>query len=466
MASSVTSDQPIENSTDTDPPAGLGQLATLALGFVMATLDATVINVAGATIKRRLDMGVSGITWVVDGYVLSFASLLLLSGALAARFGPRRIYLLGLSIFTVASASCGLAPNEGVLIGARLVQGAGAALFMPSSLGLLVAVFPEEKRRARMLGLWSAIVSTASGLGPLIGGVLVALAGWRSIFMVNIPVGLAAIVLTTGLIPTPPPRPSRVPLLGHALGITALAAGCYGLIEGSNYGWSSAPIIGSFALAAIAASTFIYKERSATFPIVPVALFGDPCFAAANVVGFLLNFALFGGVFMLGLFLQEARGASPLLAGLELLPMMVVFVVGNLGFARIAPRTGVRRPLILALAVAGLGTLSLLTIRPSMPYVVLAMVMALANLGVGVTVPALTAALMEAAGREHASLGGAMLTTNRQVGALVGVAGAGAILVAGHNHFYAAARASFLLMSLSYLAASAIAWRFVRTDAR
>lgn len=443
-------------------PAGMAQLATLALGFVMATLDATVINVAGATIKARLHMGLAGITWVVDGYVLSFAALLLLSGTLAARFGPRRLYLGGLAVFVLASLSCGIAPSQGVLIAARLVQGVGAALFMPASLGLLVAVFPDAKRRARMLGLWTAIISTASGLGPVVGGVLVAVAGWRAIFMVNLPIGLLAIALSTRLLPALPATVSRVPLAGHALGVAALAGACFALIQGPTFGWSSPQVLTAFATAVIAGTAFVGHERRAATPIVPVALYADPTFSAANAVGFLLNLALFGGVFMLGLFLQQARGASPLHAGLQLLPMTIVFVIGNLGFARIVSRTDVRPPLIMALAVAGVGTLTLVSIGPAMPYAALAVVMAVANLGVGVSVPALTAALMQAAGPNNANLAGATLTANRQIGALVGIATTGVIL-ASERSLYTAARLSFLIMAIAYLTASALAWRFIRT---
>lgn len=444
-------------------PAGMAQLATLALGFAMATLDATVINVAGASIKAKLQMGLAGITWVVDGYVLSFAALLLLSGALAGRLGPKRLYLVGLTVFVLASLGCGIAPSQGVLIAARLVQGVGAALFMPASLGLLVAVFPEPTRRARMLGLWTAIISTASGLGPIVGGVLVAVAGWRSIFMMNIPIGLLAIALTTRLLPAPPATVSRVPIAGHALGIAALTGACFALIEGPHFGWSSPKVLVAFAVAAIAGTSFVWHERRAATPMVPVALFADPRFSAANTVGFLLNLALFGGVFMLGFFLQEARGASPLHAGLQLLPMMIVFVIGNLGFARLVSRTGVRRPLIVALAVAGTATLTLVSIAPTMPYPVLAVVMAAANLGVGVSVPALTAALMHAAGPDNANLAGATLTANRQIGALVGIAATGAILASEHS-LYTAARLSFLIMAIAYLTATALTWRFIRTD--
>ncbi len=440
MTSASATSEPAD-ATTAPAPAGMARLATLALGFVMATLDATVINVAGATIKARLAMGLAGITWVVDGYVLSFAALLLVSGALAGRLGPRRVYLGGLAVFVLASLACAIAPGEGVLIAARLIEGVGAALFMPASLGLLVAAFPEAKRRARMLGLWTAIISTASGLGPVVGGVLVAVAGWRSIFMVNIPIGLLAIALTTRLVPALPAKVGRVPLAGHALGVVALAGACFGLIEGPNLGWSSPEVLGAFAAAVIAGASFVWHERRAATPIVPVALFADPRFSAANAVGFLLNLALFGGVFMLGLFLQEARGASPLRAGLELLPVMAVFVIGNLGFARVVSRTGVRVPLIVALAVAGVGTLTLVSIGPAVPYLVLAVVMAATNLGVGVGVPALTAALMQAAGPDNANLGGATLTANRQIGALVlvGVAATGVVLASEHSFYTAAA---------------------------
>ncbi|MDN3263502.1 MFS transporter [Streptomyces sp. CSDS2] len=441
--------------------AELVRLLALAAGFVMATLDATVVNVAGPGIQSRLDMDLSALVWVVDGYTLTFASLLLLAGSLADRYGAKTLYAWGMTVFVVASLACGTAPNGIVLVVARLVQGAGAALFMPASLGLLVATFPEPGRRARMLGIWTAIVSTASGLGPVVGGVLVDTLGWRSIFWLNLPVGVVGFVLTTRLITGPRPARGAVAPLGHLLGIAALALLCFTLVQGPEYGWGSAAIVGTAVGCLLCAVLFVVRERTSAAPVMPRRLLRHPAFAAANVIGFLLNFGLFGGAFMLGLFLQQVRGASPFTAGLQLLPMMIVILMGNLLFARIAARAGTRRPLIVALAVAGTAAALLGTVSPGTPYWLLAVGMAVVNFCVGVVVPAMTAASMEAAGREHAGLAGATLNANRQVGALVGVAVMGTVTTALDDRYQGAALC-FLAMGLVYLLSGALAWRYVR----
>lgn len=216
----------IQESTSS---TGISVLIVLALGFLMATLDVTVVNVAMADMKSTLSMSLSGVTWVVDGYILTFASLLLAGGALADRFGSKTIYILGLAVFVLASCLCAASINGQMLIAGRLIQGIGAALFMPSSLSLLAASYPDERVRARMFGLWAALVS---GLGPFIGGVLVELAGWQSIFLINVPIGAAALISAYRILSRVPGKSSRVNIIGHLLGMMALGFLSYALIQG------------------------------------------------------------------------------------------------------------------------------------------------------------------------------------------------------------------------------------------
>jgi DHA2 family methylenomycin A resistance protein-like MFS transporter len=437
------------------------RLLALAIGFVMATLDATVVTVAAVGIADDLGLGPTGLTWLLDGYILSFASLLLLSGSLADRFGARRTYLAGLTLFVAASAACGFAGNGDLLITARVVQGAGAALFMPSSLALLVGAFPEARRRATVLGYWTAIVSTASGLGPVVGGVLVGTLGWRSIFLVNIPFGILGAILTLRRISPSPRRPRGLHLASNVAGIGLLAALSVALIEGPQLGWGSPRSLAIFAAAALCAVALVRSERSAAEPLIPRSLRGSPVFRGAVLIGLLLNLALFGSIFMLGVFFQRAWGATPIKAGVLLLPMMVVFVLGNLTFARLTRRIGSRRPLLIALAIAAAGSAAMVSISASMPYAVLAVAVGVTNFCVGVTGPALTATLVEAA-RDHASTAGALLNANRQVGALLGVAAAGTVL-AGATNWYHAASVAFAVTALAYGAAALLAWRLLRS---
>ncbi|MGG0763493.1 MFS transporter [Bacillus paramycoides] len=450
----------------TQSSTGIWKLVVLAMGFVMATLDTTVVNVAIADIQNSLEISFTGITWVVDGYILTFASFLLAGGSLANRYGAKNIYILGLCFFVLASLLCAVAQTADVLIAARLLQGAGAALFMPSSLSLLALSYTDEKQRAKMFGIWAAIVSTSAGLGPFVGGVLVDMTGWQSIFIINLPIGMISLFFTYRIIAQSPRLQGKLNFTSHGLGIITLACFCFTLIEGPSMGWFSLPIVSSASIAVLSAILFIARERKTEDQIIPSQLFRDSRFSAANMVGFLLNFSLFGGVFMLSLFLQEARGASPFIAGLQLLPMMAVFVVGNLLFAKVAPRLGSRLPMLLALFTAGLGSLLLVIfISPSMPYWLLAIIFSIINLGVGVTVPAMTAIVMQAAGPSHANMAGATLNANRQIGALVGVAVMGVVIHLSEG-WYNSASNTFITMTIAYLTASLLVWRFIRTETK
>ena len=464
--------QAVEQRVAEQSPAAAGQssgglqLLALAAGFVMAAVDATVVNVAGKTLEQRLHLGLSQLTWVVDGYTLTFAALLLLAGSLADRFGAKRLYLSGMALFVVASLACALAPSGGALVGARLVQGAGAALFMPSSLTLLTASFPDPARRARMVALWSAIVSGSMALGPLIGGVLVDTLGWRSIFLLNLPIGAVGLLLAARVVPALPGRPARFAWTGHALGVGMLALLCFTLIQGTELGWGSAPILAAAAGTLLLAVLFVRHVSGSDHPVLPASLFRTPAFTAANAIGFLVNAGVYGGSYLLGLFLQTARGASPLRAGIEMLPVTGVFVLGNLLFARIVGRTGVRGPLLTGLAVAAAAMLSLVTVDPAMPYAVLATVLAVGNLGVGVAVPAMVAALVATAGPANANAGAATMNANRQVGTLVGVALTGIVLSAAHGHWYTAAAVGYAFTGAGFLLATVLTWRWIRDPER
>ncbi|PFR34419.1 MFS transporter [Bacillus cereus] len=438
-------------------------LVSLAMGFIMATLDVTVVNVAVADIQEKLQISLSSTTWIVDGYMLFFASLLLAGGSLANRYGAKNIYLIGLTIFVIASVLCALAPTGTILIVARSIQGVGAALFMPSSLSLLAISYPDANKRAKMFGIWSAIVSISSGLGPFVGGVLVNTFGWRSIFLINIPIGIIGLLMAYFIVTSSPGKKGNLNIFNHILGIITLAGLSFTLIEGPSLGWSSSSIIIALIVTIVTATLFISIERRVKDPIIPMKLFNNSSFSSANLVGFLINFALFGGIFMFGLFLQKAKGASPFIAGVELLPIMAVFVIGNLLFARLTTRLGVKIPMLVSITIAGIGSLLLMFSVSSAPYWILAVIYAIANLGVGVAVPAMTATVMQAAGKEHANIAGATLNANRQVGALVGVAIMGIVLHEAHS-WYNGATIAFLVMSIAYLVASFLTWRFVRTE--
>jgi DHA2 family methylenomycin A resistance protein-like MFS transporter len=441
------------------------KITALATGFVMATLDVTVVNVAGATIQEDLGTSLTQLTWIVDGYVLTFASLLMLAGGLANRIGAKTIYLWGMAVFFLASLACALSPTPEALIAARLVQGAGAALFMPSSLSLLVFSFPDKRQRTRMLGLWSAIVATSSGLGPTVGGLMVSAFGWQSIFLLNLPIGAIGMVMTYRYIAAVDSRATKLAVPGHIIWIIALAAVSFALIEGPQLGWTAGPVLAAYIVMAAAATLLTVRERRADNLVMPWQLFRGPGFSGANLVGFLFNFALFGSTFMLGLYFQHARGATPFQAGLELLPMTIFFPVANIVYSRISAHISNGVLLTVFLLIAGVASLTMITISPSTPYWVLAIAVGVANIGAGIISPGMTAALVDSAGPENANVAGSVLNANRQIGSLVGIAVMSLILNSTSDWNHGAA-VSFLAVGIAYLLGSLSAWRLISRPER
>ncbi len=403
-------------------------LAALASGFVLAAVDSTVVNVAAVSIRSSFDSSLTGLTWVVDIYVLTFASLLLLAGSLATAFGSRRVYLAGMIVFLVASIGCAIAPSEASLIASRAVEGVGAALFMPSSLALLVGTFTESDQRAKMLGLWSAMVATAAAIGPSVGGVLVSAFGWRSIFLINVPVVVAGMLLTMRVIPSRPGTGQRVAPIGNLLFFVVVASGAYVLIQGHSSGFGALPVMAAAALLVIGVLVLLVQQPRAGTPVMPWHLFARPTFAASNIVGFLYSAALYGNLYLIGLFLQNARHVSAFEAGLQLLPMTICFPLGNLVYTRIHHRVSNQAIMTTCLLIAGVATLLLIGASPSTPYWYIALTLGTANSGAGLVTASMTAATVQAAGDEHANHAGAVLNTNRQLGILIGVATIGLIL--------------------------------------
>lgn len=446
-------------------PSGAMKITALAAGFVMASLDTTVMQVAGATIQERLHASLSQLTWAVDGYILTFAALLMLAGGLANRVGARRVYMWGMAIFGVASLASALAPGIEVLIAARLLQGAGAALFMPSSLALLVRAFPDARERTKVLGVWSAIVSSSMALGPTVGGAMVGAFGWPSIFLINLPIGIAGMLLTRRYIAGAGGDAQPLAASGHAAVIVGLAGISFALIEGPQLGWTAAPVIGAIAAAALATVLLIGRERRTGNQVMPWTLFRGAGFAGANAIGFLFNAAFYGSLFMIGLYFQHARGASPLQAGLEILPLTIFIPVSNIVFARISGRVAAGPLLAVSFLVAGGASLALVALSPSTPYWMLAVALGLTSIAGGIISPAMTAAMMNAAGTRHANTAGSVLNANRQIGSLIGIATIGAVLAVIPG-WTAGAALSFLLVGAAYIAGALIAWRLIHLPER
>jgi DHA2 family methylenomycin A resistance protein-like MFS transporter len=293
-----------------------------------------------------------------------------------------------------------------------------------------------------------------------VGGLLVSVFDWQSIFVLNLPIGIVGILMTRRYIAPAERRPVTLAVPGHAMWIVALAALSFALIEGPQLGWGANPVLVSYVVLVILGGLLVVRERRADSLIMPWNLFRLPGFVGANLVGFLFNFAVYGSMFMLSLFFQHARGANPFLAGLELLPMTIWVPLGNLVYSRISGRLSNGNLLTVFLLIAGIASLTMITVSTSTPYWVLAVAVAVANVGAGIISPGMTAALMDTAGVEHANVAGSVLNTNRQIGTLVGVA-AMSVVLGTITDWNRGAAVSFLILGIAYLAGAVGAWRLI-----
>jgi DHA2 family methylenomycin A resistance protein-like MFS transporter len=403
-------------------------LITLAIGFVMAMIDVTAVNVALPAIARTLGVPLTGLVWVVDAYTLTFASLILAGGALADRFGAKVAYQVGLAVFVLGSVLCGAAPAGGILIISRLVQGAGAALFMPSSLSLLMHQYEDPKTRSSMLSIWSAMVGAAAAIGPLVGGILIHSFGWRSVFWINVPVGLLGALLAQLYIRPVAAKPAPLSVQAHGLSVLSLASISFVLIEGPTRGWVSTSIIAVAAVAVVAVLRIVRLERKGSHPIIPHELLRVSGFGALNLAGFLNNFAGFGQLFLLGLYFQDGRAVNALQAGFLLLPTMAAITAGNLLSSSVSNRIGVRKTMIFGWVIAAFAALATQVSANDASYFALVLICSILCLALGFAIPAMTATMMQMAGKSYANSAAAALNANRQIGALVGVAIVGTIM--------------------------------------
>ncbi|HXF72528.1 MAG TPA: MFS transporter [Actinomycetota bacterium] len=404
-------------------------LLTMCFALAMAMLDNTVVNVALATISRELGAGVSDLQWIVDGYVLAFASLLLTGGILGDRYGRRRTFLGGLALFTAASLACGLATSTEGLIAFRAVQGIGAALLLPGTLSILTVTFPPHER-ARAIGLWAGMSGLALALGPTLGGVMVERLGWQSVFFLNVPIGaLAFLVATRTVRESVSEVERRLDLRGLLLGTGCLFSATYGLIEANQRGWSDPLIVGSLIGSGALAAAFLAWELRTSHPMMPLGFFRVPAFSAGNAVAFSVSLGMFATLFFLSLYMQLIHGYTAFQAGVRFLPMTIAVVATAPAAGRFAQRHGSRAPMTYGLVLAGAGLLYLgLRLQPDTSYLAMLPVFVLMGHGMGSTMAPMTAAVMNAVGRARAGLGSAMTNTSREIGGVLGIALLGTIL--------------------------------------
>jgi EmrB/QacA subfamily drug resistance transporter len=403
-------------------------LLTMCFALAMAMLDNTVVNIALPTITRELGATVSDLQWIIDGYVLAFASLLLTGGILGDRYGRKRMFLTGLAIFTLASLGCGLAGSGGQLIMFRALQGVGAALLMPGTLSILTVTFPPEER-ARAIGLWAGVSGLALALGPTLGGWVVEHIGWPAVFFINVPIGAIAFTIAWRTVRESVSEQTRhLDLPGLGLGTAGLFSLTYGLIEANQRGWSDGLIVASLIAAGVLIAAFLVWEHRSPKAMMPLSFFRIPAFSAGNAVAFSVSLGMFSIFLFVTLYMQAIRGYTPFEAGLRFLPMTLLIIVTAPNAGHVAQRIGPRVPMTYGLTVASIGLFGLTFIQPDTPYWVLAILFVLMGHGLGATMAPMTAAVMGAVGPQRAGLGSSMTNTSREVGGVLGIALLGTVL--------------------------------------
>ena len=403
-------------------------LLTMCFALFMAMLDNTVVNVALPKMADKLGAGVSGLQWIVDGYVLAFASLLLTGGILGDRYGRKRMFLAGLAGFTLASLACGLAQNTGQLVAFRALQGIGASLLMPGTLSILTVTFPPHER-AKAIGIWAGVSGIALSLGPTLGGWMVEHVGWQSIFFLNVPIGVVGFFVGLRSIRESfAPTARELDLTGLGLGTAGLFSMTYALIEANQKGWGSPLIVTTLALAAAFFVAFIQWEKRTPKAMLPLSFFRIPAFSAGASVAFSVSLGMFGTFFFASLYLQFIRHYEPFQAGLRFLPMTLMVIIAAPNSGRFASKYGPRIPMIFGPLMAGTGLLLLTRIGVNTSYAYIFPIFMLMGFGMGSTMTPMTAAVMNAVGPERAGLGSATTNTSRELGGVFGIALLGTLL--------------------------------------
>ena len=427
-------------------------LTVALLGFFVITLDAVVVNVALPSIRNDLGAGMTGLQWVVDGYTLLFAALLLSAGSLSDRFVARQAFAAGLALLVVASTACGVAPTVELLIVARLVQGAAAAVMMPSSMTLIGQAYPDPVQRARAVALWAMGGAAASSSGPVLGGVL-ALINWRTIFFVNVPVGLVALVLLTRVARSPR-RQAPFDWVGQVTAILAMSGLTYGAITAGADGFSAPQVVGAFVVAIVAFVAFVVAQARGAHPMVPLDLFRSRTVSVASGVGFAFIVGYYGLPFVMSLYLQQVRGLSSLATGVAFLPMMLVGAVLTPFSARIAERFGARTLVTVGLVVMTVGLAVLAMLPASAPLWSLSAGMLVVGVAGPLTMPPIMGALLNSVPEHRAGTASGVFNTSRQIGGALAIAVFGALL-ADQGSFLEGLRSSLLIAAVVAIIAAA-----------
>jgi EmrB/QacA subfamily drug resistance transporter len=410
------------------PPAGRRPLIllTMCLGILIAQVDTSVVNLALAPIGKALDAPVNVLQWVIDAYNLVYASLLLMAGTLADLYGRRRIFALGVGIFTLGSLICGFAPGEGILIAGRALSGLGAALLVPTSLAILAVTYEDAAERAHAIGIWASCYGVALAIGPSIGGFLVSAAGWRSIFLLIVPFALAALGLALRVLPeSRDPEGRHLDLPGQSLAIVSLALLTLAAIEGPH--WRMPATLACLAIAVVAAAAFVVVEARTEGALLPLAILRRRGLAVAMAVASLMTFGMYGMLFLVPLYLQQLHGASVIAAGLDLLPLSILYVIVSHRSGALATRFGARAAMTAGMAAMGIGLLLLSLVTAGTRLYVIELDLAILGIGLGLNTGPVNSVAVASVPPARSGTASGLLNTARMIGATLGVAVMGAV---------------------------------------
>lgn len=406
-------------------------LFATSLSYVVVILDTSIVNVALDAISDALNSGISGLQWVINSYTLTFASLLLTGGLLGDRFGAKKIYSLGLLLFALSSAACGLITSLPELVFARTLQGVGAALLVPCSLMLINSAYPQPHKRAGAIGVWAGCGGIAMAAGPLVGGVLIEFFGWRSIFLINVPIAMVGIWLTSRIPDTAPAAPRRpMDFTGQLAAIVALATSVAVLIEGARLGWNSPWVYAGVVLACMSWAVFLVTESRHKEPMLPLYYFRNAVFSGATFISWVSSLVFYGLFFVLSLYFQTSRGWSALETGAAFLPLTAMVTLGSFSSGRLSRRYGARAVLCTGFALYALGFAGLFSLASDVPYWRIALCYPAVGFAAGIITPAATSALMSVVDPAKAGVAAGTLNASRQTGSAFGVAIFGALLSA------------------------------------
>jgi EmrB/QacA subfamily drug resistance transporter len=402
------------------------------MSLLIVGMDNTIVNVALPSIQRQFHASVAGLQWTVDAYLVVLASLLMLGGSMADRFGRRRVFHLGLVVFTLGSLLCSLAPSLVWLVVFRMIQAVGGSMLNPVALSIIRNTFDDPAERAQAIGVWGAVIGISLGLGPVVGGVLVHAVDWRAIFWVNIPVGVAAIALTARFVPeSKADHPRRIDPIGQILVIVLLASLTYSIIEGPQAGWESDRIVGFFLVAVVAMGLLLWYERRRFEPLIDLRFFRSIPFSGATLTA-VTSFAAFSGfLFLNTLYLQDVRGLSPLDAGLYTLPLAAMTIVMSPISGAVVGRRGPRLPLVVAGCALIVSSLMLTGLSATTSFTWLILAYLVFGLGFGLVNAPITQTAVSGMPASQAGVAAAVASTSRQVGQALGVAVVGAAATSG-----------------------------------